>query len=199
VIFDSVLEGFILGLGAAVPLGPINILIMSYALKSYPQAVAIGLGAMSADITYLLLVIFGTATFMEIAQVNSVMTIFGAIFLFYLAYLIFKGRKNRVNIVKVDRKSLLTNYIKGYTLTLLNPYTILFWMSVSAYINSKELNPFFTILGLFLAILFWITAMPLIIYKTREIIPQKLVETFALVSSMILAFFAFAMVWKLIF
>ena len=198
-IFDSVLEGFILGLGAAVPLGPINILIMSYALKSYPQAVAIGLGAMSADITYLLLVIFGTATFMEIAQVNSVMTIFGAIFLFYLAYLIFKGRKNRVNIVKVDRKSLLTNYIKGYTLTLLNPYTILFWMSVSAYINSKELNPFFTILGLFLAILFWITAMPLIIYKTREIIPQKLVETFALVSSMILAFFAFAMVWKLIF
>lgn len=42
----SLLSGISLGFGAAVPLGPINILIMTNALRSYKSAVAIGLGAM---------------------------------------------------------------------------------------------------------------------------------------------------------
>ena len=198
-ILDSLFEGFLLGLGAAVPLGPINILIMSYALRSYPQAVAIGAGAMSADITYLLLVLLGTVVFMEIGWVSASVTIFGAIFLLYLAYLIFRDRKKPIKSVETNKRTILKNYLKGYTLTLLNPYTILFWVSVSAYINSRELHPFFTIAGLFGAILLWITIMPLLVHRSRHLIPQSLVELFSLISSLILAFFALAMVWSRFF
>ncbi len=60
VLVESFWEGIILGFGASVPIGPINVLIMSYALRSYSKAFAIGAGAMSADITYLLFVLFGT-------------------------------------------------------------------------------------------------------------------------------------------
>ena len=37
----SFLEGLVLGFGAAVPLGPINILIMNEAIKRYKNGVAI--------------------------------------------------------------------------------------------------------------------------------------------------------------
>ena len=38
-----------MGLGVSVPIGPVNVLIMSYALRSYTKALCLGLGAMSAD------------------------------------------------------------------------------------------------------------------------------------------------------
>ena len=36
-ILSVFIEGFILGLGAALPLGPINLLIMNEALKNYKK------------------------------------------------------------------------------------------------------------------------------------------------------------------
>ncbi|CAA6802363.1 MAG: Lysine exporter protein (LYSE/YGGA), partial [uncultured Sulfurovum sp.] len=64
-MLNSLIEGFLLGLGAAVPLGPINILIMNHALKNYKSAVAIGFGAMSADMVYLFIILLGLATFLD--------------------------------------------------------------------------------------------------------------------------------------
>lgn len=197
--FNSFFEGFLLGLGAAVPLGPINILIMNLALKSYPKAFFLGFGAMSADITYLLLTLFGLTFFMKIWWVNLIFTIFGAVFLFYLAYLIFKNRKNSIQKQDIKGSEILKNYLKGYLLTLLNPYTVIFWLSISAYINARSLDPIYTLFGLFLAISLWITLMPLAIYKNKHLISQKLAEIFSTISALILSFFAFAMVWSLLF
>ncbi len=196
---NSFIEGFILGIGAAVPLGPINVLIMSYALRSYPEAVAIGAGAMSADITYLTLVSLGFIWFMKIKMVSIIFSIAGGVFLLYLAWLIFKERKKQIKSKKIEKSSIIKNYLKGLSLTLLNPYTVLFWMSVSAYISSKHLDIKLAILGLFSSIVLWISLMPLAIYKSKHLISQKIAESFSVVSSLILAFFALSMVWSGIF
>jgi len=58
-ILTSFIEGILLGLGAAVPLGAINILVMNTALHRYSAAVAIGVGAITSDITYLIVILFG--------------------------------------------------------------------------------------------------------------------------------------------
>jgi L-lysine exporter family protein LysE/ArgO len=193
---SSFIEGFILGVGAAVPLGPINVLIMSYALRSYPQAVAVGAGAMSADITYLTLVSLGLTWFMKIKTVSTIFSIAGGAFLLYLAWLIFKDRKKPIKSTSTDKASIIKNYLKGLSLTLLNPYTVLFWMSVSAYISSKQLDIKSAILGLFSSIVLWITLMPLAIFKTKHLISQRVAEIFAVVSAIILTFFALTMVWS---
>ncbi|WP_187106629.1 hypothetical protein [Campylobacter hyointestinalis] len=52
---ESFIQGLLLGFGAAVPVGPVNILIMSYSLKRYALGTGVGLGAMSVDIFYMLL------------------------------------------------------------------------------------------------------------------------------------------------
>lgn len=184
----SFMEGFLLGAGAAVPLGPINLLIMNEAIREYKNGVMIGLGAMSADITYLLFILFGIIAYLNQPIVLNVISLAGGIFLLYLAWSIFKGRKKPIADIAADmvQKNTLKLYVKGYLLTLLNPYTIAFWLSAAGYVAGKNLDFLVTFLGLFSAIFLWITLMPLIIYKTKHKISHTLSHRIHLVSSLIL-------------
>jgi len=198
-MFTSLIQGFLFGLGAAVPLGPINVLIMSTALRSYPSAVAFGAGAMSADATYLTLLLFGLLRLLDHPAVMIPLGIAGALFLLYMAYGIWQGRHEPIHLQKgIKSPSILTHYLKGYSLTLLNPYTIVFWLSVSAYIQTAQLQPVWTILGMFGGISLWITLMPLLIHKTKHLFSQKTVTMIAVVSSAIIAFFGLAMLVRIV-
>lgn len=195
-IFSLFIEGFILGLGAALPLGPINLLIMNEALKSYKKAVAIGFGAMSVDITYLVLIQYGITNYLKDAVFLNVLSVLGGFFLIYLAFLIFKGRDKHIKKMKVSKKTtLLSNYIKGYLLTFLNPYTILFWLSVTTYSTTTQ-SLGMTVLGLISAIMLWIIIMPYIVYKKRALISDKLSSIIAVVSSVIILLFGLSLLFK---
>ncbi len=193
----SFTEGFMFGIGAAIPLGPINILIMSTALRSYPSAVAIGFGAMSADIIYLLSILLGMVAFAGSPGVMPVLGIIGSVFLFYIAWSIFRSRNQKLHLAGDTEAKILPNYLKGLSLTLLNPYTIVFWVSVSAYIQTRHLDTLFTVAGLLSAIVCWITLMPLSIHKTKHLLSGKAVTAISVISSLLLAFFALAMLYRL--
>jgi len=190
-------QGFLLGFGAAVPLGPINILIMNEALRDYKKALAIGFGAMSADITYLILIFYGITQFLQNTIFLELLSGFGAAFLIYLSYLIFKGRNSEITKVKASKKNtLIINYSKGYILTLLNPYTILFWLSVTSFATSTDAIAM-TLFGMICAILLWITLMPLLIFRTRTLISEKVSYIISIVSSLIIFAFAISLAFKL--
>ncbi|OIP53248.1 MAG: lysine transporter LysE [Helicobacteraceae bacterium CG2_30_36_10] len=191
----SFLEGLVLGFGAAVPLGPINILIMNEAIKRYKNGVAIGLGAMSADITYLSLILFSLMAYLKQPIILNTLSIFGGVFLLYLAYTIFKNRDAKIDtsVQTIEKENIFKLYIKGYLLTFMNPYTIAFWLSLSGYITAKELNPYSVILGLLSAILLWVSAMPYFVHKSRHKISQKMSYSIALVSSVIMFAFSIMM------
>ncbi len=185
-------EGFLLGLGAAVPLGPINILIMNEAIKRYKGAVAIGLGAMSADLLYLVLISLGLVAFVKQGVFLDILSVFGSLFLIYLSYMIFKNKDKKPSQTTptIKTSKLKVQYIKGFILTLLNPYTVGFWLSVSGYVATKDLDFRTTIFGMLSAILLWVLCMPLFVHKTRHKISQKVSKWFSIVSALILAAFA---------
>jgi len=189
-------EGFFLGIGAAVPLGPINILIMNEALKNYKKAVAIGFGAMSADISYLLLILLGITTFFQDQMALQVLSLIGGVFLIYLAFLIFKGRNKEIHKTKVSKKnSILGNYVKGYLLTLLNPYTILFWLSVTTYSTTTE-SLAMTLFGMVSALVLWITIMPYLVYRSRDMISNAISSKISIISALILLGFGLSLFVK---
>ena len=181
-------EGFLLGLGAAVPLGPINILIMNEAIKKYKNGVIIGFGAMSADMTYLFLIVFGLITYFNQPEILKYLSIFGGLFLIYLAFNIFKSKDNNINkqSEKIINKNSLKLYMKGFALTFINPYTIGFWLSVSGHAAGKELSIYATLFGMISAILLWITIMPYFVHKSKHKISQRVSYYISLLSSMIL-------------
>ncbi len=194
----SFVEGFMFGLGAAIPLGPINILIMSNALRSYPSAVALGFGAMSADTIYLLTILFGVMSFIKNPTIMLILGLAGSTFLLYMAWMIFKSRYNSLHLSQDTKATIIPNYLKGLSLTLLNPYTIIFWLSVSTYIQTKHLDTIFTVAGLFSAIMLWITLMPLLVHKTKHLLSPKAITIISIVSASLLAFFALGMLYRLL-
>lgn len=187
-MFISFIEGFLLGIGAAIPLGPINILIMNRALKDYKSAVGIGFGALSADTLYLILILLGISTFFDDGVVLSILSILGSAFLLYMAYSIFKSRHHTLDTQSQFNtpKGLLKFYLQGFTLTFVNPYTVAFWLSIAGYTAHKDLEPYITIFGLLCAIFLWITLMPYIVHRAKHKISKKVSYVLSLVSSILL-------------
>lgn len=198
-MFLSFIEGFLLGLGAAVPLGPINILLMNRALLHYPHAVVTGLGAMSADGLYLFLILFGMAAIFQGSAVLDFMALFGSLFLVFLAYRIFQGRKQHISPQNSDknRQKLHLAYFQGFVLTFVNPYTVAFWLSVATYVSSRNLDPLFTLAGMFSAILIWVTLMPYLVHRSRHRISPRVSYLLNLFSSLLLAGFGLVLLFEL--
>jgi len=198
-MLESILEGFLLGLGAAVPIGAINILIMNYALQNYKSAVAIGMGAMSSDIVYLLAIMFGVATFLDNEVWRTLLGVLGSLFLGYMAYSIFKERKKQLNTssLVVSKKSLIKFYLQGFILTFINPYTIAFWLSIAGYISNQNLDAKFVIVGMLSAIILWITLMPLFVHRAKHRISPKVSFYINNASASILSFFALSLLFSI--
>jgi L-lysine exporter family protein LysE/ArgO len=189
-------EGFFLGLGVAVPFGPINILIMNEALRSYKNALAVGFGALSADLTYLFLILYGMTHYLKESIFLNILSLFGAFFLLYLSYLIYKSRNEPIlKIQNTKEKSLFLHYVQGYFLTLLSPLTLFFWLSVTSHtmgVDSMAIRVF----AMIFAILLWILLMPLLVYKKRSLISSKILYAIALISSIIIFIYGVVLLLK---
>ncbi len=92
-MFDSFLSGVFLGFGVSVPFGPVNILILTYALKAFKNSIAVGLGAFSIDMLYLFLLQFGLLNFLDNVIFMRFLAIFG--FCFFNLYGLFDVKKEK--------------------------------------------------------------------------------------------------------
>ena len=193
---QSFIQGVLMGLGVSVPIGPVNVLIMSYALRSYTKALCLGLGAMSADMLYLALSAFGISQLAKIPIVFACISVFGAAFLLYIALGIYREAKRSVQLQSVERGSHVAVFGKGFLLNIFNPYVIMFWLSVSASIGRERFG--LALAGLICGVLSWITLFALAVYKSRAKISDRAARAFAYTSALILLFFALKLIYAVI-
>ena len=193
---QSFIQGILMGLGVSVPIGPVNVLIMSYALRSYTKALCLGLGAMSADMLYLALSAFGISQLAKIPIVFACISVFGAAFLLYIALGIYRQAKRSVQIQSAERGSHVAVFGKGFLLNIFNPYVIMFWLSVSVSIGREHFG--LALAGLVCGILSWITLFALAVYKSRAKISDRAARAFAYISALILLFFALKLIYAVI-
>lgn len=196
-MFDSFLNGLFLGFGVSVPFGPINILILAYALKAFKNSIAVGLGAFSVDLLYLLLLQFGLLNFLDNVIFMRALAIFGFCFLSYMAYLMLKKKNEDLHLDqhKDFKESLLKSYVKGIILNGSNPYVIGFWLSATSIILNNQ-HAYFTILGLVVAILFWIGTLAFVVAKYSYLFSAKVIRIINIVSALIIEYFALSLLYK---
>lgn len=196
-MFDSFLNGLFLGFGVSVPFGPINILILTYALKAFKNSIAVGLGAFSVDLLYLLLLQFGLLNFLDNVIFMCALAIFGFCFLSYMAYLMLKKKNEDLHLDqhKDFKESLLKSYIKGIILNGSNPYVIGFWLSATGIVLNNQ-HAYSTILGLVVAILFWIGTLAFVVAKYSYLFSAKVIRIINIVSALIIEYFALSLLYK---
>ncbi|ELB3188514.1 LysE family translocator [Campylobacter jejuni] len=195
-MFDSFLSGVFLGFGVSVPFGPVNILILTYALKAFKNSIAVGLGAFSIDMLYLFLLQFGLLNFLDNVIFMRFLAIFGFCFLTYMAYLMLRKKKESLNLEhKEFKESLLKSYIKGAFLNGSNPFVIGFWLSATSVVLSSD-HAYLMTLGFVVAILFWVSALAFVVARYSHVFSAKVVFIINIISAIIIEYFALNLLYK---
>ncbi|EAL8416257.1 LysE family translocator [Campylobacter coli] len=195
-MFDSFLSGVFLGFGVSVPFGPVNILILTYALKAFKNSIAVGLGAFSIDMLYLFLLQFGLLNFLDNVIFMRFLAIFGFCFLSYMAYLMLRKKKESLNLEhKEFKESLLKSYIKGAFLNGSNPFVIGFWLSATSVVLSSD-HAYLMTLGLVVTILFWVSALAFVVARYSHVFSAKVVFIINIISAIIIEYFALNLLYK---
>ena len=133
-MLSTLLSGIALGLGAAAPVGPVNVEIARRTLtRGFAAGFALGCGAVTVDIAYAILTSFGTSWLMNRAIFYWPFAIGSIALLVWLAMKSFESARqaNRNELIVVrDAQALRGAYITGVAMTFINPMTIAFWFAV---------------------------------------------------------------------
>jgi threonine/homoserine/homoserine lactone efflux protein len=145
--FSLLLVIYCLGFVSAIPIGPAQIEIAKRSLNNHLRAaVAVVLGSISSDFMYGVIALFGVAPFFSNQKAVAIFELCGAVILWILAYFTLKeGTKPHLleftpSFLKSRRIALIT----GFSLSIVNPMMIFWWLVGVQIVRHLDLVDTFT-------------------------------------------------------
>ena len=122
--------GVVFGLALAAPPGPMNAIIAEESvIRGFTAGFKAGLGAMTADVIFFLLALFGAVTVVEsLPTLRAGMVAVGGLLMLYFAYGALQNVDEALTGDGTSEQS--RGFSKALVLGLSNPYQILFWLTV---------------------------------------------------------------------
>jgi len=126
------LQGCLLGIGAAIPIGPVNVAIARTVLCSgFGAGFLLGCGAVTIDVACAVLSSFSFMLISENSRFIPVLQIIGGAFLAYLGVICLISAWRAIDknhpLETAPPPAMHASYITGLLMTGTNPYTLLFW------------------------------------------------------------------------
>ncbi|AJS58405.1 LysE family transporter [Paenibacillus sp. IHBB 10380] len=128
----GILFGYIfLGISLSAPIGPINAAQLDAGIKKgFGHAWLVGLGAMVADILYMIMVYMGLVHFISVPFIQTFLWLFGSFVLIYTGIESLMGIGQVVDNRQNNRDTRFKSFSYGFLMSLTNPLTILFWLGI---------------------------------------------------------------------
>lgn len=128
----TIIQGVLLGLGAAAPIGPVNVEIARRTLTGgFRAGVALGLGAVTVDVAYAILTSAGARLIREQRWLEWTLSVGGALLLAYLGWASLRAARRAwidpLPPLARQKGRLGRGYAAGIAMTALNPMTLAFW------------------------------------------------------------------------
>ena len=160
--FHFFIKGAILGFSIAAPVGPIGILCIRKTLE-YGRLSGLfsGLGAAVADTLYGLIAALGLAVVSDFLIAEQFwLRLFGGGFLFFLGGKTFLAKVFEAPAAGINHRTLLSDFISTFLLTISNPITIFSFIAVFAGLGLANVSESLTdaialVAGIFLGSAFW--------------------------------------------
>ena len=183
-------QSFVLGLGIAMPVGPIGVLVIRRSLSDGRNiGIASGLGAASADGIYGLIATLGLGLVSSLlAGVQFYTRLIGGVFLLYLAMTIYRARPSE-KAALARGSNLWGAYFSTLALTLSNPATILFFFGVVAGLGVRG-SAWAIVPGFFLGSASWWITLSLVASAFGSRLDAKALRIVNLTSSLVILGFA---------
>lgn len=159
----TLLKGFIVGLGASIPLGPLGVLCVQKTLsKGRNSGFITGLGASFSDTLYAAISLLGLAFIENLIDKNrDIVMIIGGAIIIYIGIRIFLTNPIKQIRQKNTNKKHIQDFIEAFLMTVTNPGAIFLILgllaAVGININDSEVRPSVTIilLGVFSGSVVW--------------------------------------------
>ena len=188
-------KAFLLGIAIAAPVGPIGMMCIRRTLEfGFIGALAVGIGASSADAVYAIIATLGLSTISNFfVEKSHVIRLLGGTLLLCLAC--YELRKNNVIIkekAENGRATIKSTPIAVFFLTLTNPMTILPFLAVFSNMAAETFSlpeAIASIAGIFSGTLTWWMILGGIILKLQQKLPDMWIKRVKYVSIIILVIF----------
>ena len=190
--------GILLGMGAAVPVGPVNLEIIRRNLRfGTPYGMVTGIGACGADVTYLILLCLGALALLQYPDVLRTLSGVGSLILAWFAIQAFRAKKFDLS-NPIATPSLWRYGIEGYVITLINPYTILFWASISSQVATLTAPNGLLLsgLGVVIGTVGWVLILNISLHFTRHKLSHTAIKLLNHSGGIILMCFAGLGMWR---
>ena len=164
-MLSVVVQGMLVGMALAVPIGPINIEIIWRGLRGgFIHGWLVGLGALTADTIYCAVVVTGVAPVARSPRFQAPLFFVGAAVLLYLGTMGLREAIRGAGMV-VEPGSKGRSYGTGFVMAVSNPLGIIYWLSIGSALiadairRSGEGAGPAVIFGVFFGIFCWVTLL----------------------------------------
>ncbi|GAA0371769.1 LysE family transporter [Bacillus horti] len=177
-----------LGVSLSAPVGPITAAQLEKGARfGFLHAWLIGIGAMCADILYMLLIYFGLAHFLSTPFMKVFLWLFGCFVLVYTGIETLINQKKSSILPKTETG--MRSFRSGFFIALLNPLNILFWLGIYGSILAQSMHQFGYIqllwhtLGIFLGIFIWDVAIALFASSFHKVGNQSILQVISTLAA----------------
>jgi threonine/homoserine/homoserine lactone efflux protein len=145
-LFQALLAGFVCGFVVCIPVGPVNLTVIRYALRrGFLPAFLVGLGAASADTIYATTLLAGHTAILDIPIVRDAMRIVALVVIVVVGIrsLVFKEEKVEArDEAKAERVEERWHhpraFLLGFILTISNLMLIVLWATLAAFLFARD-------------------------------------------------------------
>lgn len=189
---NSIFTYIFLGVSLAAPIGPVNAAQLDKGLRlGFGHAWIFGVGALVADICYMLLVYMGMIHFIEQPMMQAFLWLFGFFVLTYtgIESLLKSGKSTFVDGSR-GKATLLRSWTSGFLLSISNPLTILFWLGIYGSVLAKTASSFSSSqlavysAAIICGILLWDVFMATISSLARNLLHTNFLVVISIISSL---------------
>ena len=191
-LLNSMIAYIFLGVSLAAPIGPVNAAQLDTGIKNgFIHAWIFGLGALTADVFYMIMVYYGVGQIIDSPLVKIILWSFGCFVLTYT------GVESLLSLHKIEldmrfgkKTRLRRSFISGFLMSLLNPLTILFWLGIYGSVLAESVDTIdgnqiiINSLAIIFGIILWDTFMATISSGARRLLSTRFLKVISIVSSL---------------
>jgi threonine/homoserine/homoserine lactone efflux protein len=176
--------------GVMMP-GPMFTVTLAKSYKSPWAGVQVSLGHAVIEVPMILLVYFGLAQFFQHIMVQLILGVLGGGMIIWMGIGLFRARKE---VAHGGRDTTYNAFVAGILMSGLNPFFLVWWVTVGSLLLMTFLEFSPQGLALFIVVhwlcdLVWLSLVSVTIYKTHSFMSQRLQEWVFVACSLLLIYF----------
>jgi threonine/homoserine/homoserine lactone efflux protein len=195
-IFKAIIIGFFTGFLASIPLGPSGLESVSRSItKGFKEGFKVSLGAVSADIVYIIIINLGFLTFFTKSPKSySLFWVISGIVLIISTRISLNSKNSHLVSTQPSFRHASNGFLTGFFITFLNPTTPSLWIALSGTVfnvwrHSGKAFFAFSVTSMMIGSIAWFCLLNIIVSRGVK----KLNPNFAAGTTKLLDYFLFGL------